>query len=184
MATILLTWELGGGIGHLTRLRPIGQELIKRGHTVVAALRDLTHVEQILGDTGISYFAAPLRMLDRPKPFDPSHSYAHLLANVGFLEPQTLRTTFRAWNAIFDVVRPGLVIADHSPSALLALRGRGIPCVNVGTGFITPPAAAQLPCWFPAAAAGQLQQLKQDEERVLTAATACSRLSAARHCSA
>ena len=41
MARVLLTWELGGGSGHIVNLRPFGHGLESAGHKVLAALRDL-----------------------------------------------------------------------------------------------------------------------------------------------
>jgi UDP:flavonoid glycosyltransferase YjiC (YdhE family) len=37
MATILLTWELGAGLGHLVNLLPLARGLLQRGHRVYAA---------------------------------------------------------------------------------------------------------------------------------------------------
>ena len=34
MARILLAWELGGGLGHVTRLEPLARELVRQGHDV------------------------------------------------------------------------------------------------------------------------------------------------------
>jgi hypothetical protein len=39
MARFLITWELGGGLGHLSGLKPIVAELLRRGHHVSLALR-------------------------------------------------------------------------------------------------------------------------------------------------
>jgi hypothetical protein len=44
MARILLTWELGGGFGHLMNLRPLAIELAARGHQVFLAAGDLSRV--------------------------------------------------------------------------------------------------------------------------------------------
>jgi hypothetical protein len=35
MKTALLGWELGGGLGHLMRLRPLDEALLEAGHEVV-----------------------------------------------------------------------------------------------------------------------------------------------------
>ena len=48
MATILLTWELGGGLGHLANLGPIAGLLTDRGHRVCAALRHPSSANGIL----------------------------------------------------------------------------------------------------------------------------------------
>jgi UDP:flavonoid glycosyltransferase YjiC (YdhE family) len=165
MATVLLTWELGGGIGHLRNLRPIGEELIRRGHRVFAVVRDLAKVRSVLGEIGIPYVPAPIVVRHGPAPFDPPTSFAHVLANIGFANESSLATVFEAWNTLFDVVRPDLVVADHSPSALLALWGRAIKRINVGIGFFCPPPSYPLPAW---SRDGQIsrKRMATDEEAV------------------
>jgi UDP:flavonoid glycosyltransferase YjiC (YdhE family) len=145
MPTILLTWELGGGIGHLMNLRPIGQELVRRGHRVIAALRDISRAGEIFGGTGIEFLPAPVhRSRDKP-PFEPEQGFCHLLANIGFADERSLSASFTAWNTLLDWIKPDLVVADHSPTALLALWGRPIPRVNVGLGFFCPLDTFPLP---------------------------------------
>jgi UDP:flavonoid glycosyltransferase YjiC (YdhE family) len=39
MSTILLTWELGGGLGHLVNLLPLARELSQRGNRVFAPVK-------------------------------------------------------------------------------------------------------------------------------------------------
>lgn len=167
MATVLLSWELGSGIGHLMNLRPIGAELIKRGHRVVAALRDLSHVHEVWHGLDISFLPSPLIPREEKPPFDPPTGFLHLLANIGFANQIQLATAFRSWNTIFDCVRPDLVVVDHSPTALLALRGRDIPRVNVGLGFFCPPPGFPLPFWSQSKTPVDRQRMARDEE-VLT----------------
>jgi len=38
---VLLTWELGLNLGHLTRLLPIAQKLMADGYVLLAAVRDI-----------------------------------------------------------------------------------------------------------------------------------------------
>ena len=59
MARILLAWELGGDYGHLMRFLTLGRELARRGHEPVFALRELTHVDAVLGDEPFRVFQAP-----------------------------------------------------------------------------------------------------------------------------
>lgn len=40
MRRILLTWEMGSNLGHLSRLLPLAQRLKRRGHDVLIAARD------------------------------------------------------------------------------------------------------------------------------------------------
>jgi len=168
MATILLTWELGAGIGHLMRLRPIGQELVRRGHRVVAAVRDLSRVGEIFAGTGIACLPAPLIPRQGPNRFEPTLGYAHILGNTGFADEGKLAALFAAWNTIFDCVRPDLVVADHSPTALLALWGRPIRRVNIGHGFFCPPDTYPLPIWSRPVNAAVTSSQVEEVERELT----------------
>jgi hypothetical protein len=59
MATILLAWELGGGLGHFMNLRPVADGLARRGHRVVAALRDLSSARRFLPNQDVTLLQAP-----------------------------------------------------------------------------------------------------------------------------
>src|SRR5690348_5499512 len=152
MATVLMAWELGGGIGHLMNLRPIGKALVERGHRVIAALREIGGARKAFEGTGITFISAPQANFLR-KIYDPMRSMAHVLGNSGFGDEGILATLLESWNAIFDIVKPEVVIADHAPNALLALysregNSREIARVNVGLGFFCPPAGFPLPYWL------------------------------------
>src|SRR5204863_336785 len=47
--------------------------------------------------------------------------------------------TVQAWQGLLDLVRPALVICDHSPTLCLAAYG-ALPVVLVGDAFALPPA--------------------------------------------
>jgi len=61
MANILLAWELGGGLGHLSALRPMVTGLAEKGHRVFAALRDLSRADRMFGAVEVSFLQAPFR---------------------------------------------------------------------------------------------------------------------------
>lgn len=150
MATILLAWELGSGLGHLMNLRPIGESLAARGHRVVAAVRNPQDARRCFSGSDIFCMPAPVLPDDYRPPFAVVRSFTHLLWNMGFHESSLIEAPFTAWNRIFDDVQPDLVVADHSPTALLASwgrRNRPIRRVNVGLGFFCPPEGFPLPSW-------------------------------------
>jgi len=139
MPTILFTWELGAGLGHLTRMRPVAESLARHGHRVLAALRDLASAEQVFGGTGVSYLQAPFKQGAPARPIHPASTFAHILHNVGFADATELRGLTAAWRSLYSVVRPDLIVADHSPTALLAARGLPMRRVVLGDGFCSPP---------------------------------------------
>jgi len=62
-----------------------------------------------------------------------------------------------------------LVVADHSPTVLLALWGKTIPKANIGLGFFCPPPAFPLPHWLAPHEKHLLPRVLEDE-RAMTAA--------------
>jgi hypothetical protein len=169
MATILMTWELGAGLGHLMQLLPLAKGLVARGHTVYAALRDLPRVESVFGPGPVRYLPAPYRVTAPRRQFRPPVTFAHLLHNCVFAELPALRTMTTAWRNLIRLVRPDVIVFDHSPTALLASRAFGdqVRRVVIGSGFCVPPDPPAPPLvlrpWLGADPAG----LAADERGVL-----------------
>jgi UDP:flavonoid glycosyltransferase YjiC (YdhE family) len=166
MATILLTWELGGGMGHFVNLRALAGGLVAEGHRVFAALRDVTHPKTVLGTDEVTYLQAPFRTSPPVKPFNPAPTFAHILYNNGFNDDAALAGLCEAWRQLFDYVNPDLVVLDHSPTALVALRGHGSRRALIGTGFFCPPLCYPLPPLVKAAPEF-LRRFEDDENVIL-----------------
>jgi hypothetical protein len=91
----------------------------------------------------IEYLPAPYLAWRIPDPIEPVRTYADLLHNVGFAHVEDLRILTRAWQTIFALARPDVVLCDHSPTAPLAASLDGIPCATIGTGFCCPPCGGE-----------------------------------------
>jgi UDP:flavonoid glycosyltransferase YjiC (YdhE family) len=166
MATVLLTWELGAGSGHLIELLPIATSLIRRGHRVMAAVRDLSRAADVFDGAGVRFVQAPIKLGPPRVEFRPPMTLAHILNNIGFAETRELSARCEAWRAIFEFVKPDLMLCDHSPTALLSARGRNFRRAVIGSGFLCPPdqhPLANLRFWLSADA----EQLHRDEDRIL-----------------
>jgi hypothetical protein len=137
MARILLAWEMGLGLGHLVRLHSLARELSARGNELLLAARDLSQVRNVFGNIKITLLAAPWNSR-RGRKIEPVATYADLLFNTGFGNASALAAHVDAWHSLFALVRPDLMICDHSPTALLAARGGSFSVATVGTGFCTP----------------------------------------------
>ena len=148
MATCIVTWELGEGMGHLTVFRPIVERLLEHGHEVVAVVRDVIRVRGALRRSEVRYFQAPVRMTLGPI-VDAPVTYPQILANVGFGRVDELRALFEAWRNLYGAMRPDLIIFDHSPLGMLAARGSSARTLVVGTGFEIPPDESPLPNFMP-----------------------------------
>jgi UDP:flavonoid glycosyltransferase YjiC (YdhE family) len=154
VARVLLAWEFGGDLGHMTRVLAVARELRDRGHEPLLAFADLGALGA-LDASGLPAVAAPL--LARPRDPDPSPlSAADILLNLGFADPAGLAGALAAWGALLRLFEPGLVVADYAPTALLAARAARLPRVALGSGFSDPPRGHPMPSlrhWIPADAA-------------------------------
>ncbi len=172
MARILMTWELGAGYGHLAPLLSLARPLQADGHTVIFAVRDLTGAEAVLGESGIPFFQAPANFAPRRGSM---HSYPQILLHTAFQDLDDLGSRARAWRALYALLKPDVLVCDHSPTALLAARGLPLHCVATGNGFVLPPDVTPLPelrPWQPIAP----EELLRDEAQALDRANAVLRM--------
>ena len=121
MTRVLCCWELGGGLGHLFRLAPIGLELAKRGCQVIYAIPDVAGRETFLQNHAYQIIEAPLWQAP-PKDYAFSQTYGQNLLRNGYWHRESLQDQLRGWLALFDRCQPDVIVAEHAPSALLAAR--------------------------------------------------------------
>lgn len=140
MGRILFGSEFGANLGHIYPLMRIAEKLSKSGHDIVFAARNLVQTSRVLEGTGYQLVQAPfwhnLQIKDPASKVTPS--YSDILALQGFGFSDNLQSFLRAWTDLVDIVKPDLVIADHSPCLSLAVRNR-YPMINMGNGFTLPP---------------------------------------------
>lgn len=149
MATVLLTWELGSGFGHVASLSTIATELATRGHKVVAALQDPQRGGDFFSSIGVECVQAPLPKRGTNRASPPIATFAELLRSVGFDSVDTIDSMLEGWQSVYETVRPDVVVMDHSPFALLAAGDRKFPTLQHGTGFYIPPDRSPLPVLRP-----------------------------------
>jgi hypothetical protein len=140
LATVLLGWELGGGLGHVHQALALARELAAHGHRPVLAFKNLVEPWPVLQGSPFPVLQAPLW---HPRPVAAERnflagSYADILAIRGFADVGDLTAMVQGWQALLDLVQPRLVIADHSPTLCLAAY-QALPVVMHGNGFILPP---------------------------------------------
>jgi hypothetical protein len=49
---VLFTWELGGGLGHIARLRPLAEAMQELGRSVAFAVRDVRFCSVVFSPNG------------------------------------------------------------------------------------------------------------------------------------
>lgn len=165
MSRILLGWEMGRNLGHLSRLLPLARRLKAHGHSVLVAARDLALAASMLGPAGIPFVQAP-QMSIAPKAFGQPASYADLLRYTGWADATQLWGMVQAWVNVLRLFNPDVLVLDHSPTALLASRYTDIPRVLVGTGFELPPLKRPLPA-FPGFCGSTAENAAKAEAEVL-----------------
>jgi len=136
---VLFTWEIGQGFGHVMPLLPIARELKGRGHRVTFALRDVRAVGALLKAEGFTVLQAPTH----PDQFFPANgpqpqTMADILTIFGFASSNHLRGMVAAWEGLFSVWCPDVVVASYAPLSLLCARNANIPTVLMALPFELP----------------------------------------------
>lgn len=139
-ASILFAWELGANLGHIKPLMALARRLAADGVKATFAVNDLANVHLVTKRDEFAILQSPVWPDHRHWGHRPSiASYADILTGIGFADPAKLSTMMSAWRSLLELVKPDLVVADHSPALLAALHGTGMPVVTVGTPFTMPP---------------------------------------------
>tara|TARA_R110002096_G_scaffold152214_1_gene315197 strand:+ start:478 stop:1671 length:1194 start_codon:yes stop_codon:yes gene_type:complete len=166
MTQICFTWELGQGYGHLVRYRLLIARLLERGHQVAFIAKDAARARKVFDGMAVNIL-----------PIEPGHtppserlvrlnSYPEILHDFGFRRPEYLRRQLEPWLRKFQALQPDALIVDHSPTALVAARIRGLRVISSGNGFTVPPRVAPMPAlryW----SGREREQLVGHEQRVL-----------------
>ncbi|QJR15957.1 glycosyltransferase [Usitatibacter palustris] len=164
MARIVFAWELGGSIGHAVASARLGAALAARGHEVAFIFRDLTPLRFLPEAQAFPAFQAP-RIREEGRATSPS-GYAEILQGYGYLDSRSLIGLVGAWRSLLTDWKADLVVADFSPTALLAARTLGLRRVTYGNGFFTPPRLAPLPP-FRIGPEVDIARLAENEAQVL-----------------
>ena len=145
MAKLLLAWELGGGLGHASRLHTLAAEMQHRGHRASFMLRDLVQTDGLLRGLRCDRLQAPLWTFRTVGLPEPPLTLAEILLGSGYLRAAHLRAQVEGWLSALRLTSAQCVVADYAPTAVLAARIAGLPCATLGAGFWMPPAGVPLP---------------------------------------
>jgi len=160
MATLLGTWELGRGYGHIAHLAPLAQALNARGRKMKAAVRCPATAGAVPDVPFAAILQAPAyEGTVRPQP---TLTYAQVIADAGFADASAAIGLIRAWLALFDRTAPDAVIAEHAPASLLAAHVAGLPAAMIGSGWAVPPPERPLPSLMPWREIGDAERAAAD----------------------
>jgi len=144
MARVAFAWELGKSYGHAVSCGGLARPLSVRGHDVAFMFRELRQLNVLPEAIAYDVFQAPCSSREGWNAQIPA-SYADIMLGCGYRDAAELTGLVGAWRALLGHWRPDLLVADYSPTALLAARTLGIASVTYGNGFFTPPRLSPLP---------------------------------------
>lgn len=149
MSRILCAWEIGGELGHLGQFSIVINELLRRGHEVFFAAKDLSRARSFFDESNVIFLQAPV-WIHRLKTPMQARIFSEILLYQGYQSSDSLLPLTWAWRNLFNLVKPDLVIFDCAPTALLAAVGFNCKKVILSNSFMTPPEGSppvDLRCW-------------------------------------
>ena len=148
MVTLLGTWELGFGYGHIAHLAPVAQALNVRGHRMSVASRNPATAHAAPGKPFVEVLTPPVYQVPKRAPA-PTLTYAQVIADGGMADLPAALDLVHAWLLLFERTGAHGVVAEHAPMSLLAAHVAGLPAAMLGSGFMVPPAQRPLPSLLP-----------------------------------
>lgn len=161
---VLICWELGGGSGHLETPGEIARHLLDMGHRVVFATRNLGATRRFSATTHLELVQSP--MMWPPVTHAPAISLADMLLKFGYDRTDELCAVLDAWMHLFKTQTPDLIIAEHSPAAIVSAHICGIPVAIQGNGFFVPPQRTPMPAFFSTDTVDEAQLARIEVEAV------------------
>lgn len=137
---ILLAWEHGRNLGHLSRLGAIAGLLAQSGSEIAWAVPPAyLDATKLCGKA--QWCGASPRAPALPAPADrtPARSFADVLAAYGFTDEEKLRRTVESWLQLFKDSEADSVVLDYAPAAQLAALLANLPAAQITNGFDAPP---------------------------------------------
>lgn len=168
MSRVLLAWELGDNLGHLSKLLPLATRLKERGHEVLVVVRNVALATEVLAPAGIRFVQSPIDLRVRANALRP-RSYADILLMEGWDRPPTLWGLVQSWGNLLALFRPDIVVLDYAPTLLLAARILRVRAALIGTGFELPPLEVPLPA-FPGFGEVTTEEVKAADAHALASA--------------
>jgi UDP:flavonoid glycosyltransferase YjiC (YdhE family) len=144
MSRILLAWELGRNLGHVSRLSSLATRLKAKNHSVLAVVRDIPSASDVLGSADVFFIQGPWHTGVHHTAARMT-GYADLLLSQGWNDRSALWGMLQAWITIYRMFRPDVIVLDFAPTARLAAMLLKIPSILIGTGFELPPSTNPLP---------------------------------------
>ena len=136
---VLMAWEHGRNLGHAARLLDVADRLAGYGAALVWAIPEHELAAAWLGDEAGPRVTSPRIKIDATANGGAVHSFADILASVGFANADALGNAVVQWLDLFERLAIDRVVLDYAPAAQLAALVAGLPAVQITSGFDAPP---------------------------------------------
>lgn len=169
MSNIVIVWEMGSDLGHISRLKIIADELCQRGHCVTFILANPKQLNTFYGSDATIPFAirqAPTRPENKVRLTRRPANLAEVLLANGFNSAIGLTNQLKAWRHVLQPLAPDIILFDYAPTALLATRDFSCVKIGIDSPFTAPPGIYPLPT-FDADAKVSLANLKISEKKLV-----------------
>ncbi|GBG12760.1 two-component system sensor histidine kinase/response regulator [Novimethylophilus kurashikiensis] len=145
---VVCVWELGSTLGHLGEMLPVMRTLDNHHLPIALMVREL-HGIVGLNLPAMPVLQSPVWTLQVGGLPDPPLSFAEILLRYGYHDADCLQGLVTGWCSAFEALNAQAVIANYSPTALLAARILGLPAITLGSGFNLPPRVNPVPNMRP-----------------------------------
>lgn len=138
---VLFCWDFGWGIGHVNHILAGARALRRRGADITFAIYSsqfIRHFKDMQDRTFVHAPVSPFFLRPKVSALFGDRSYAALLHNAGFCDPDYVRFFLQSYDVLFKTFKPDCVVAEHSPAALLGAHVSGIPAILTGNGATVP----------------------------------------------
>ena len=148
MPNISLVWEMGEGLGHITRLKAIADKLQSMGYSITLLLKDPEQFQKFFSsDVSPEYriIQAPTWPEKQAKLSRKPANLSELLLANGYHDTNKLAEKIQSWRQHLLSLHPDVVLFDYAPTALLAVRDCPFIKIGLDDPFSTPPNSQPLP---------------------------------------
>ena len=145
MAKIVFCWELGQGLGHVAPHLALIRRLLARGDEVQFLAKDAQRTATVFAGMNVEVTKITPGFTPPDERIRSVDSYPEVLHNCGFNDADRLGQRLGEFVSIVEALRPDVLIADFSPTLLLANVILGYPLVMVGDGYTVPPVRVPMP---------------------------------------
>lgn len=144
MAKIIVAWEYGSGMGHVSLMKPLLARLVALGHEVTCYFRDISVTKPIWENQPYTVKQAPYLNLKKSLEGKTIHTLADIFAYTELSDLARLCKLADIWQKIMQEEKPDLIICEFAFTLSLTMLGR-CPIITLGSGYTLPPPGRSLP---------------------------------------